>query len=249
MRVLALVHHAVAGTGVFADEVTRRGHQLEEWVPATGRLPRPLIDYDAMIAFGGGMQADQEDRYPWLRTALDALGEALECGIPTLGVCLGGQVLARAAGGTVGPASRAEWGWSKVQLTDPGAEDPLFAGRPRTFEVFQWHSYAFELPPGAVPLARSSVCLQSFRIGGSAWGLQWHPEVTAESVLLWGRQHPPEPGGLPVTVDLAALETAVAARIKATNDEGRALCARFLAVAEAAGQRPHPGAQRSGLKR
>lgn len=234
MRVLALVHHEVAGTGVFADEVTRLGHQLEEWVPAAGPLPRPLADYAAVIAFGGGMQADQEDRYPWLRAALDTLREALEREVPILGVCLGGQVLARAAGGTVGPASHAEWGWNTVQLTDPGTTDPLFAGRPRAFEVFQWHSYAFALPPGAVPLARSSVCLQSFRIGACAWGLQWHPEVTAESVLVWGRQHPPAPGGVPVSVDLEALQAAVSAQIGTTNDEGRALCARFLTVAEEA---------------
>ncbi len=234
MRVLALVHHEVAGTGVFADEVTRRGHQLEEWVPAAGPLPSPLTDYGAVIAFGGGMQVEEEARYPWLRSALGRLREALERELPILGVCLGGQVLARAAGGAVGPASRAEWGWNPVQLTDPGTEDPLFAARPRTFEVFQWHSYAFELPPGAVPLAHSPVCLQSFRIGACAWGLQWHPEVTAESILAWGRQHPPAPGGVPVSVDLEALGAAVSARIGATNDEGRALCARFLAVAEQA---------------
>ncbi len=232
MRVLALVHHEVAGTGVFADEVARRGHQLEEWVPATSRLPRRLAEYGALIAFGGGMQADQEDRYPWLRAALDTLDEALTRELPTLGVCLGGQVLARAAGGAVGPASRAEWGWNEVELTDEATEDPLFAGRPRTFNVFQWHSYAFELPPGAVALARNSVCLQSFRVGPAAWGLQWHPEVTAESVLLWGEQHPPAPGGVPVNVDLVALRAAVSARITATNDEGRALCGRFLAAAE-----------------
>jgi len=82
-------------------------------------------------------------------------------------------------------------------------------------------------------LARNSVCLQSFRIGESAWGVQWHPEVTSDSVLLWGEQHPPTPGGVPVSVDLAGLRAAVAARISATNDEGRELCARFLAAAEA----------------
>ena len=233
MRVLALVHHEVAGSGVFADEVTRRGHQLEQWVPASGSLPGPLADYGAIIALGGGMHADQEHRYPWLRVAREALAEALELGVPTLGVCLGGQVLARAAGGKVGPATRAEWGWNAVQLTDSGTEDPLFAGQPRRFDVFQWHSYAFELPPGAVPLASNSVCLQSFRVGASAWALQWHPEVTAESVLTWGEQHPPAPGGVPVTIDLAALQAAVSTRIKATNDQGQALCARFLEVAEA----------------
>jgi GMP synthase (glutamine-hydrolysing) len=234
MKVLALVHHEVAGTGVFADEVTRRGHQLEEWLPSAGPLPRPLTDYGAVMAFGGGMQADQEDRYPWLRAALDTLGEALESAVPTLGVCLGGQVLARAAGAAVGPASRAEWGWNEVELTDEAADDPLFAGRPRTFDVFQWHSYAFALPPGAVPLARSDVCLQCFRVGPSAWGVQWHPEVTGTSVLVWGREHPPAPGGVPVVVDIDDLEASVSARMAATNDDGRQLCARFLTAAEAA---------------
>ncbi len=232
MRILALVHHEVAGTGVFAEEVARRGHELEEWLPSAGPMSRPLPEYDAVMAFGGGMQADQEDRYPWLRVARNTLAQAIERQMPTLGVCLGGQVLARAAGGAVKPASRAEWGWNAVHLTDAGTEDPLFAGRPRTFKVFQWHSYAFELPPGAVPLARNSVCLQSFRIGESAWGVQWHPEVTSDSVLLWGEQHPPAPGGVPVSVDLVGLRAAVAARISATNDEGRELCARFLEAAE-----------------
>ncbi|MDQ2895324.1 MAG: type 1 glutamine amidotransferase [Actinomycetota bacterium] len=250
MRVLALVHHGVAGTGVFADEVTHRGHELEEWLPSARPIPRPLSQYDAVMAFGGGMQADQEDRYPWLRVARNTLRDALERSVPTLGVCLGAQVLARAAGGAIGPASRAESGWSAVHLTDAGIEDPLFAGRPRSFDVFQWHSYAFELPPGAVPLARNLVCLQSFRIGESAWGLQWHPEVTSDSVLLWGAEHPPAPSGVPVSVDLAALRAEVAARISATNDDGRALCARFLKAAEG-GRRtaarrtpPPPGARR-----
>jgi GMP synthase (glutamine-hydrolysing) len=233
VRVLALIHHEVAGCGVFAEEVRRQGHELEEWHPATGPLPRPLADYGAVMAFGGGMHADQDDLYPWLRAALDVLGETLERGLPTLGVCLGGQLLARAAGGAVGPAAEAEWGWRAVQLTDAGTEDLLFAGRPHTFDVFQWHSYAFDCPPGAVPLARSSICLQGFRVGTCAWGLQWHPEVTAESVLLWASRYPPAPHGVPVSIDPPALQAAVSARIASTNDEGRELCARFLVAAEA----------------
>ncbi len=237
MRVLALIHHEVAGSGVFADEVRRRGHRLDEWLPAAGPLPRPLTEYGAVMAFGGGMQADQEDRYPWLQTALDLLGETLARGLPTLGVCLGAQMLARAAGGAVGPSPEAEWGWRAVELTRDGTEDPLFAGLPRTFDVFQWHSYAFELAPGAVSLARNPVCLQSFRVGPCAWGVQWHPEVTGETVLLWANRHPPAPDGVPVTIDLPALRAAVTERISSANDEGRALCGRFLAFAE-----QHPGA-------
>jgi GMP synthase (glutamine-hydrolysing) len=231
MRVLALVHHTDAGSGVFGDEIARQGHGVDEWVPSTGEMPRPLAAYGAVIAFGGGMHADEEDAYPWLRTVLDVLRETLDRGVPTLGVCLGGQVLARAAGGVVGPAPRAEWGWDAVELTDEAEADPLFAGLPRTLEVLQWHSYAFGLPPGGVPLARSPVCLQAFRVGPAAWGVQWHPEVTAESVLLWGERHPPRPGGVAVTVDLNSLGAHVRERIGRTNGDGRELCARFLRIA------------------
>lgn len=231
MNVLAVIHHEVAGAGVFADEVRRQGHVLDEWQPSSEPLPRELGSYDAIIAFGGGMQVDQHERFPWLRSALDVLRAALERELPTLGVCLGGQMLAAAAGGPVGPSPQAEWGWRAIDLTDAGAQDELFAGRPRSFEVFQWHSYAFELPPGAVALADNEVCLQSFRVGPAAWGLQWHPEVTAESIALWARRHAPSPNGVPVTVDIAALEAEVSRRIAATNDDGRALCARFLELA------------------
>jgi GMP synthase-like glutamine amidotransferase len=231
MRVLALIHHEVAGSGVFADEVRRHGHVFEEWQPATEPLPQPLAEYDAIIAFGGGMQVDQHDRYPWLHTALDVLRDAVAREIPTLGVCLGGQMLAAATDGAVGPSPQAEWGWRAVELTDAGKTDPLFAGLPGVFEVFQWHSYAFALPPGAVALARNSVCLQSFRVGPRAWALQWHPEVTAESIAVWARRHRPAPDGVPVSFDLRAFESEVDQRIAATNEDGRALCARFLQLA------------------
>jgi GMP synthase-like glutamine amidotransferase len=231
MRVLALVHHTDAGSGVFGGEIARQGHEVDEWVPSAAELPRPLGDYGAVIAFGGGMHPDEEDGYPWLRTVLGVLGETLDRGTPTLGVCLGAQVLARAAGGVVGPAPRPEWGWDSVELTGEAQEDPLFAGLPRILDVLQWHSYTFGLPPGGVPLARSPVCLQAFRVGRAAWGVQWHPEVTAESVLLWGKRYPPAPGGVAVHVDLDALGGEVRGRIERSNAEGRELCGRFLRIA------------------
>jgi GMP synthase-like glutamine amidotransferase len=236
MRVLSLIHHEIAGSGVFADEVGARGHELEEWQPAAGPLPRPLSEYGAVIAFGGGMQADEEGRHPWLLDALELLRECVERGVPTLGVCLGGQMLARAAGGWVGPAPDAEWGWCTVELTEAGTGDRLLApcaAGPGSaqFEVFQWHSFAFETPPGAVALATSAVSLQAFRVGDRAWGLQWHPEVTGESIRVWAQLSPPAPGGVAVTIDRNALESDVLARIEETNAAGRRLCGRFLELA------------------
>jgi GMP synthase-like glutamine amidotransferase len=235
MRILGVIHHALAGAGVFAAESVARGHEFDQWQPTEGPLPRPLSQYGAVMAFGGGMQADEDELYPWLRTALGVLGEALEREVPTLGVCLGGQMLARAAGGAVGPAERSERGWGEVEFTDAGMRDPLFAGQPRTLDVFQWHSYAFELPPDAVALACSPVCLQAFRAGERAWGLQWHPEVTADSILVWGNNQVPAPGDARLEVDLAELKAAVSTRIAQTNQDGRELCARFLQIAEHAG--------------
>ncbi len=231
MRVLSLVHQADAGSGVFADEASATGHELEEWVPARAPLPRPLEHYDALVAFGGGMQADQEDEHPWLLVVLDVLRAALDTGVPTLGVCLGAQVLARVAGGEVGPAASAEWGWNSVELTPEAQHDPLLAGLPARLDVLQWHSYAFGLPPDAVALARSPVSLQAFRVGPAAWGVQWHPEVTGATVMLWGERYPPQPGGVAVDIDLDRLRADVAARMAATNTAGRRLFARFLAVA------------------
>jgi GMP synthase-like glutamine amidotransferase len=233
MRVLALINHEACPGGVFEDEVVDQGHELDRWVPSAGEIPRPLSEYGAVIAFGGGMQADEEELHPWMRSVFGILNDCLDRDLPTLGVCLGGQMLARAAGAAVGPAPEAECGWQPVELTDAGMRDPLFAGLPRRFDVFQWHSYSFELPPGAVELVSSDVCLQAFRLGSSAWGLQWHPEVTGETALRWARHHRPAPNGIPVTIDLPAMEATVAARIGESNDEGRALCARFLLSAQA----------------
>lgn len=234
MRILAVIYQDMCGAGVFGDEARVLGHHFVEWRPAEGPLPEPVSAYDAAIAFGGGMQADEDDRYMWLRPSVEILAQALQARVPMLGLCLGGQMLARAAGGAVGPAPQAECGFDQVQLTDAGEEDPLFAGQPRTLRVFQWHSYSFDLPPKATALARSPVCLQAFRVGDRAWGLQWHPEVTAETVLDWAGVAVPASRGVPVKLEVARLRAELDAGMGRANAEGRELCRRFLAFADQA---------------
>ena len=241
MRVLAIIHHAVAGAGVLPDVVATRGHELELWTPSEQEIPRPLEDYGAVLAFGGGMQPDEDHLHPWMLTALETLRACLAGGIPTLGICLGGQLLARAAGGRVGPARQPETGWSTVELTDDAVGDRLFGGLPPRLEVYQWHSYEFGLPPGAVLLARSEVSLQCFRIGDSAWGLQWHPEVLGDSIMYWAEHHRPAADGVPIEIDLEALRGEVATRVQRTNDDGRRLFRRFLTVAEERAATPPTG--------
>ena len=232
MRVLSLIHQDDAPTGTFADAVRERGGELTEWNLARGAPPEPPEVFDAVFIFGGGVQVDQEDQHPWLRDEDDLIKSLLAAEVPLLGVCLGGQLIAKAAGGHVGPAPREEVGWHEVQLTPEAAGDPLFASGPERFDTFQWHSYAFDLPPGGVPLARNPVGLQAYRIGDSVWGIQFHAEVTREIVEGWLAS---DRSGQ--RIDLAPMEQW--ARV------GRALADRFLDVAARRPRRERPAATRA----
>jgi GMP synthase (glutamine-hydrolysing) len=222
VRVLSLIHQDDAPTGVFAEAVDERGGELTEWNITRGAPPEQPASYDAVFIFGGAMHADQEAQHPWLRDEDDLIRELLAKEIPAFGVCLGGQLIAKAAGARVGPASRPEIGWHEVETTPEAAADPLFAGLPERFDAFQWHSYAFELPPGAIPLARSAVGLQAYRLGESAWGIQFHAEVTQQIVEGWAASD-----GTGRRFDVGPMES--------WNRIGRALAGRFL---DAATRRP-----------
>ena len=179
---------------VFGDVVEARGHRLEEWSLAWGTpLPRPLDAYGAVLVFGGAMHADQEGHHPWLRDENLFLQRLLDLHKPVLGICLGAQLLAKAAHADVGPADEPEIGWYDVELTDDAPDDPVLGRLPSRFDAFQWHYYAHGLPAGAVELARSHVCTQAFRLGDSAWGVQFHPEVTLAQVEGWIEEDEPVP--------------------------------------------------------
>ena len=107
----------------------------------------------------------------------------------------------------------------------------VFDGLPARFKALQWHSYHFELPDGAVPLARNDRCLQGFR-AGSAWAIQFHPEVAREDLAVWLDSHNPAEDG---PIDIDAFRAENDKRIADWNDFGRMLCGRFLTVAEEAG--------------
>ena len=222
MKVLALIHGSSVGPGVFEDAVRDGGHELVEWqVPLRGV---PEGDADAVIVLGGGMHPDEEAQYGWLRPELEYLGGLLERGTPVLGVCLGSQLLARAAGATVFRSAEPEVGWLPVELTEAAATDPVAASLPERFDAFQWHHYTHDLPAGAVELARSRVCTQAFRLG-RAWGVQFHPEVRAPQVETWLAEEPAD------VDDPVALLEATRLRIDAWNELGRGLCAAFLGAA------------------
>src|SRR5579884_3673381 len=165
MDVLSLVHGRDAGAELFGPVVAEAGHRRDEWSFEWGtQPPRPLESYDAVLVFGGFMHPDQDEQYPWLRDETEWLGGLLERRTPTLGICLGSELLARAAGARVGPLAAPEIGWPEVELTDAGLADPVLSAFPPRFEALVWHHYEHELPPGAVALARTPASLQAFRL-------------------------------------------------------------------------------------
>jgi GMP synthase-like glutamine amidotransferase len=232
VRVLSIVHQPDAASGVFADAAAEAGHELEEWTISAAPAPAaPLESYGAVLVFGGAMHVDQEDRHGWLHDERLLLRDLVRDGVPVFGVCLGGQLLAKALGAHVRRMPSPEVGWFDVSLTEEAASDPVFAGLPARFPAFQWHTYRFELPEGAVPLARNDRCLQAFRAGEAAWAIQFHAEVTRESVSDWTSSSKPEDDG---AVDFDALLAESEERIGAWNALGKDLCRRFLAVADGA---------------
>lgn len=228
MNVLAVVHGSSVPPGVFGDELGRRGHEVDEWSLAWGTPPpAPIDDYEAVMIFGGSMHADQDDRHPWLREENLFVQRLLDLHVPLLGVCLGAQLIAKAAHAQVRPLGQPEVGWIDIELTREAADDPVFAGLPRRFPAFGWHFYEFGVPAGGQELAKSRVCSQAFRLGEAAWAVQFHPEVTRAIVEGWLTE---STDGLPGTADEFLAE------FDEHADEwdafGRTLCGSFADAAE-----------------
>lgn len=147
-------------------------------------VPQSADEFSALILMGGDMHVHQEDEYGFLRAERALLQCALAEQFPVLGICLGAQLLAAAAGARVYQRSYPEIGWVEVETL---AHDPLLIGIESPFITMQWHDYSFELPPGAVRVASRDDGEQVFRIGPCGWAVQFHPEVDAGLVEKWVR--------------------------------------------------------------
>jgi GMP synthase-like glutamine amidotransferase len=231
VRALAVVHQPDAPAGVFGDAVVATGWELEHWIPSQEHSPQ-LDGIGAVLVFGGGMHVDQEERHPWLRGEKAFLRELLQRRTPILGVCLGAELLAEAAGAPARRATQPEIGWHEIELTPEASGDPLLGPLPQRFEGFGWHSYEIDLPPGAAPLARSTACLQAYRLEDASWGVQFHAEVTGETVERWLADYRKDEDAVRAGIDPEEIRMQTGPRIAAWNELGRGLCERFLAEAE-----------------
>jgi GMP synthase-like glutamine amidotransferase len=145
-----------------------------------GDEPPALDGIDMLIAMGGRMSVNDEAAFPWLEAEKQAVREAIAREVPVLGVCLGAQLIASALGARVYPNTVKEIGWFPIQGVRAGGSAFEF---PPECVVFHWHGETFDLPSGAVHLARSAACEhQAFQVGRHVVGLQFHLEITADGL-------------------------------------------------------------------
>jgi GMP synthase (glutamine-hydrolysing) len=185
-RVLVIVNAESDPPARLADWLTEAGVGLRFVTGA--ELPADLAGFDGLVVLGGSMAAWDDEIAPWLPHERALLRAAVSDELPTLGICLGGQLLAAANGGRVAPnPAGPEFGAQLIAKRAAAASDPLFGPVPITPDVIQWHYDAVTaLPPGAVLLASSPSCEhQAYRLGRLAWGLQFHIETTPEIVRAW----------------------------------------------------------------
>jgi GMP synthase-like glutamine amidotransferase/SAM-dependent methyltransferase len=181
-RALVVQHLDVEGPYGIGAALAAAGVELHTCLLGRDQLPADLTDFDGLVVMGGPMAAYDDADFPSRHAELGLLAEAVASEVPTLGICLGAQLLAAAAGGQAvpGPAGP-EIGWAPIHV-DAGT-DPLLAGIGPIVDVLHWHGDTIVLPPGATRLAASErYPNQAFRVGRTAWGLQFHLEVDREAV-------------------------------------------------------------------
>jgi GMP synthase (glutamine-hydrolysing) len=139
-----------------------------------------------MVVLGGPISADDDARYPTITPLLSMIEKRIAAGLPTLGICLGAQLIARALGARVYRAPRTELGWTPLTLTEAGRASPLRHLDGALTSMLHWHGDTFDLPAGATHLASTAACEnQAFSWGKHVLGLQCHPEIRADRFEPW----------------------------------------------------------------
>jgi GMP synthase-like glutamine amidotransferase len=178
-------HAGCEPPGVYEDELRERAVQFDRVLLDEGHDLPDWRRYEGIVVMGGAMGVYEHETHPWLAAELELIGEAAQAGRAYWGVCLGAQLLAAALGARVAPGPRPELGVLPVHLTEAAAADPVFSAAPGSFSTLQWHGDTYELPAGAIQLARSSAFEQQAFALGRAYALQFHLEVDSALAERW----------------------------------------------------------------
>nr|WP_281271902.1 type 1 glutamine amidotransferase [Microbacterium bovistercoris] len=231
-RALVVVNAEPSGPRRLGRWLEEEGVVVDAVLGSDG-LPADLDGYDGLVMLGGGLMPDDDDRAPWLAQERVLARQAIEADLPTLGICLGGQLLAHVAGGEVrasfGPKER---GATLITPSPHGAEDALLSALEDAAHMIENHQDMITaLPPDAVLLASSgAVENQAFRLGAHVRGLQFHPEVGAEDLERWQEPTTRAEGDRPVAELLAEARAVDEVNTRAS----RAMAAAFAAEVRAA---------------
>ncbi len=232
-KILVLQHVPHEGLGTIGAAL--RGHDLNVdflKIYENRRIPPDIKGYSALIVMGGPMGVYEDDIYPFIRKEIRLIGSALKTDTPVLGICLGSQLLAKAAGARVYKGKAKEIGWYRTTLTDLGATDSVFLGLPKDFTVFHWHGDTFDIPPGGKNLASSELFPhQAIRVGRRAYGFQFHLEVTEAMISEWIKVNEEELKPLK-GIDPEGILKETPKRIGALHSYGSTVISRFLRLVD-----------------
>jgi GMP synthase (glutamine-hydrolysing) len=231
MQVVAVHQEDTSSLDSLEAPVLERGHELVHWQAWRDPAPAELASPGAVIVLGGLANPDQLDELPWLERERAALATLVGDGVPVLGICLGAQLLASALGAPTRRLELPEIGWWPISATETAASDPVLSALPARFQAFEWHDYAFDLPPGATLLAGSERSPhQAARLAANAWALQFHLEVGPDTIGWWTTEGAQEleAKGVARAQILADTEREADGYVRLARDVAH----RFLGVAE-----------------
>lgn len=194
MEAVAIRHLLFEDLGLIGPVLEDRGCSADYLDVGVDRLDQRLVDADLLVVLGGPIGVGDVGSYPYLREEIDLIGRRIERGGPTLGVCLGAQLIASALGAEVGPTGRKEIGFGELDLTTEGERSVLapLAGVP----VLHWHGDEFQIPVGGTRLASTpGFQNQAFEVGASVLGLQFHIETDLRHIERWLIGHSNELAG------------------------------------------------------
>lgn len=245
-EVLVVLHDVDDNLNELAVPLAEAGLRIITWDVERDPEGAPALDaltrFSGIVSLGAYAGVTDEAKHSWMTHEKRLLEKALELGLPVLGLCFGSQLLAAAAGAAYKPSPVPELGWTSVQLTDDASTDPVLGALARTshggdVDVYHYHFDSHELPEGAVLLAETDGIVEAYRLGDSAWGLQFHLEVGLATQLAWiaGGRHVYEREG----VDPADQEQRSHENWRLYREQAHAVGAAFAEQVVAYAQRAH----------